>query len=402
MGRKAKQIVRVLSVMLALWLLVPGQAMAETIDEVKSRQEELRQENEALEARLETLKADEAELVDYQAALEEKIDLTEEKIDAARESISVMDREIGILEENLAASKREYQGTIDLFSQRVKALYKTGTVGTLEILLNSESFSDFTMKMELMSCVTRHDQQLLDKIEEYLEKTKQDREDVQAMREQEALLKKEMEAAQEELKGLYAENDALIADLKDKQLQTQNTIAANEEEDAALEDQLEELIRQKNEEEQRRKEEAANQGIEFNPPTPGMHEGFSPCWPLPGVGVGNVTGHFGDIYEFDSGPHMGLDIGADYGTPIVAAQAGEVIYAEYHNSWGNNVLIRHNSTFSTRYAHMSSIAVAVGQYVEQEEVIGYVGSTGFARGNHLHYEVYYNGVRVNPDPYLGI
>ena len=66
------------------------------------------------------------------------------------------------------------------------------------------------------------------------------------------------------------------------------------------------------------------------------------------------------------------------------------------------MLIWHNETFATRYAHCSSLAVSPGQYVEQGQIIGYVGSTGESFGNHLHFEVYYNGVRVDPDPYLGI
>ena len=92
---KKKKYIRILSAALALCLLVPGQAMAETIDEVKEKQEALRQENEALEAKLEVLKDDEAKALEYQKTLEEKIGVLEKKIDAARESILVMDREIG-------------------------------------------------------------------------------------------------------------------------------------------------------------------------------------------------------------------------------------------------------------------------------------------------------------------
>lgn len=392
---KKKKYIRILSAALALCLLVPGQAMAETIDEVKEKQEALRQENEALEAKLEVLKDDEAKALEYQKTLEEKIGVLEKKIDAARESILVMDREIGILEKKLEASREEHQATIDLFAQRINTLYKTGTISTLEILLNSNSLTEFSMRAELLSRVTKHDQELLTKIEEYLEKTKEDREQLQKMRAEETGIKKELEASQEELKALYTENQELLARLEADQAQAQNAISANKEEDAALEEQIQELIRKKN-------EEAASGGNWGNPDNPGMHEGFSPRWPLPGVGPDHVIGHFGDIYDFDDGPHMGLDIWADYGEPIIATQAGQVISAEYHYSWGNNVLIWHNGTFATRYAHCSSLTVSAGDYVEQGDIIGYVGSTGFSTGNHLHYEVYYDGVRVDPDPYLGL
>ena len=281
----------------------------------------------------------------------------------------------------------------------------TGDAGTLEILLNSTSIADFSMKMEMTAAVARHDQALLDKIEEYLEKTRQDREDLAKMRESETNAKRELEAAQKELTSLHEENNVVIADLESQQLAAQDVIAQNEEEDAALEEELQALIEQRNEEERKRREEAekntANGGGGDVPPvTPGMSDSFQPIWPLPGISYGNITGHFGDMY--DNGPHNGLDIGADYGTPIVAAQAGQVISAEYHWSWGNNVLIWHNQDYSTRYAHCSSLAVTPGQYVEQGQTIGYVGNTGYSFGYHLHFEVYYGGSRVNPDPYLGI
>lgn len=400
MYRKKIWMLRALALTLALWLALPVRAFAMTIEEVEARQEELQKENEELEAKIEALRSDEAQVLEYQAVLEEKISLTEQKIDAARESIQVMDREVSALEQKLELSRKEYQHTLDVFAERIKTLYKAGSVTTLEILLSSSSFSDFAMRSELMSSVTRHDEQLVDKIQEYLEKTQEDREKVQKMRQEEAQIKKELEADRKELEELYEENNQIVADLEAQQGQVQAAIEANEEEDAALDAELTELIRQKNEEEERRRQELADQGLPDNPSVPGLHDGFNPCWPLPGVGIGNITGHFGDMYS--NGPHNGLDIGASYGTPIVASQAGEVIYADYHYSWGNNVLIRHNSTFSTRYAHMSSIAVSVGQYVEQNQVIGYVGSTGYSFGNHLHFEVYVDGYRVNPDPYLGI
>ena len=157
------------------------------------------------------------------------------KIDTARESIQVMDREIGVLEKKLEASRKEHQATIDLFAQRINTLYKSGTISTLEILLNSSSFTDFTMKAELLSCVTKHDQQLLTKIEEYLEKTKEDRERLQELRAEETTIKKELEYAQGELKVLYAENEELISRLEADQAQARNALSANEEEDAELE-----------------------------------------------------------------------------------------------------------------------------------------------------------------------
>lgn len=400
--RKTTRRMRVLALMLALLLALPGNALAKTIEEVQAEQERLAAEHEQLEQQLETLRASEEQAVEYQQALSQKIALTEEKIDVSRESIQLMDAEITALEKKLELSRQEYQNTLSLFSQRVKALYMSGSVSTLEILLSSESFTDFAMKTEMMAAVARHDKRMVEQIEEYLEKTQSDRERVQQMREEEAQVKRELEAAQEELNGLYSENDALIADLEERQLMTQEVIEQNEQEDAALEAELQRLIEQRNEEERRRKEAEAAAGKPVSPnpggSTVNLRGDFASGWPLPGVGYGSITGNFGDMYF--NGPHNGMDIGAGYGTPIVAAQAGQVLSAEYHWSWGNNVLLWHNETFSTRYAHCSSLAVYAGQYVEAGQIIGYVGSTGQSFGNHLHFEVYANGVRTDPRYYL--
>ena len=94
--------------------------------------------------------------------------------------------------------------------------------------------------------------------------------------------------------------------------------------------------------------------------------------------------------------HRGVDFGAASGTPIQAAGDGVVELAGWNTGYGNYVRIRHNSTYSTAYAHMSRMAVKTGARVRQGQVIGYVGATGLATGPHLHYETLVNGAQVNP------
>lgn len=421
MSSKKRRLARGVALALAVLLMLPVRTLATTIDEVQNRQEELKQENEDLQAKIDALKEDEEAALAYQEELTGKIDENEQKIDQARATIEEMNGKIKELEARLSLSEEKYQGTIDAFKERLKALYVSGgsSLGTLEILLDSSSLSEFFTRQELVEVMAQRDQSMLDQLDSYMEETQSDREELVVAQQEVADSKKAIEAAQDELEVLYEENDLLVASLEGQQAQAQEQIAANEAEDAELQAQLEALIAERNrQEEEKRQQALQNQqaqnggsdggegatqpsgGTGVEPVTPGLQSGFSPIWPLPGVGVGSITGHFGDMYF--NGPHNGLDIGAGYGTPIVAAQAGEVISAQYHWSWGNNVLIWHNETFSTRYAHMSSIAVSAGQYVEQGQIIGYVGSTGESFGNHLHFEVYYGGSRVDPDPYLGI
>ena len=95
--------------------------------------------------------------------------------------------------------------------------------------------------------------------------------------------------------------------------------------------------------------------------------------------------------------HQGTDFAAPTGTPIMASGSGVVERASWFGAYGKFIMIRHNSTYKTAYAHLSGFAKGVrsGSRVQQGQVIGYVGSTGRSTGPHLHYEVLVNGKRVN-------
>ena len=101
-----------------------------------------------------------------------------------------------------------------------------------------------------------------------------------------------------------------------------------------------------------------------------------------------------------SSNHKGIDLAAPEGTPVRAARAGTVTAARYGKSGGYQVVINHGDGFSSAYLHMTHFIVGAGQKVAQGEVIGYVGSTGISTGNHLHFEILLNGVRVNPAAYI--
>ncbi len=100
------------------------------------------------------------------------------------------------------------------------------------------------------------------------------------------------------------------------------------------------------------------------------------------------------------GMHTGVDFAGPEGSPIVASDGGQVVYADWKGTYGNCVIIDHGNGLETYYAHCSSLNVTEGQIVKQGEVIAYVGSTGRSTGPHCHYEVRVDGKPVNPWPYL--
>jgi len=94
--------------------------------------------------------------------------------------------------------------------------------------------------------------------------------------------------------------------------------------------------------------------------------------------------------------HRAIDYAAPYGTPIKAVGDGTIVYAGWNGGYGNFISIRHNETYTTNYAHLSRYAVKYGQKVVQGQTIGYIGSTGFSTGPHVHYEMVKYGTKINP------
>ena len=395
----------------ALWLaaLAPLAVSAQSLEEIQAQQEQLQAENQQLQTQLDSLREDQAQKQAYLETLQEQISLVQEQILTTRENIQDLNESIGQLTLKLEASQAEVQGTIDLFKQRLVALYTAGNVSTLEILLDSESLSDFTTRMQLVDSMTAHDQELVDKLEAYVDSTSAEREQVEAQKREVAELQKTLESKQDELDQLYEQTTADLVEIQGAEGATENQLAANEEELAANEQEMQEAIAAQKAAEEAAKQQALQQqqqqgggtvsdgGNVSYPTTGGGVEGFNPIWPLPGVTYisAGYNGYPG---------HKGLDIAGPYGTPVVAAEDGQVIVANNYDSWGDSwgyyVLIYHNGTYTTRYAHLSSVAVSQGQYVTAGTVVGYEGATGNVTGPHLHFEVYQNGTRVDPMQFL--
>lgn len=124
-------------------------------------------------------------------------------------------------------------------------------------------------------------------------------------------------------------------------------------------------------------------------------------WPTAG---GEITSYFGGRTNPFSGYgqtwHSGIDIANYYGAPVYAAASGYVQQSGWYGGYGRYIRISHDFGLQTAYAHMSSLAVSAGTYVKKGQIIGYVGSSGYSTGPHLHFEVLKYGKQVNPLNYV--
>jgi len=118
-------------------------------------------------------------------------------------------------------------------------------------------------------------------------------------------------------------------------------------------------------------------------------------WPLSRVeSISSAFGHRGGQF------HTGADMPASKGTPIVAAMDGRVVFTGYTGGHGKTIYLEHRNDFYTRYSHTSVMLVKNGDYVKQGQVIGMVGSSGRSTGNHLHFEIRYKDIPLNPLDFL--
>ena len=113
-----------------------------------------------------------------------------------------------------------------------------------------------------------------------------------------------------------------------------------------------------------------------------------------GYRIGPITG--------EAGIHTGLDLAADYGTEIKAAADGKVVDASWDNSYGNYIKIQHDNNTVSIYAHCSSLCAEEGEKVKTGDIIARVGSTGDSTGNHLHFEIRKDNIRINPSFYVDV
>ena len=393
----SKNMKRITAAVLSALLLcaAPLSYADDTVADMEAKQTELANKKADLENKISSLESQEADKAEYLTLLSEKIDTIKEQIDTANSDITVLNTSIKKLEKELSDSADQISDTMELLKKRLAVLYSAGcTVGTLEILFNSESLHDFSMRAEAVSTITRHDKQLIDTVAAYMNETKAQREELEKEKTALADAKKLYESSEEELKQLESDNTALLEQIRSDKSSAETELSRTEEEEYVLANMMAAKIAEM--QQQMAQAKATPTPTPVPQPSYGDdYSGESFAWPVPGwTGVSCAFGN----------GHYGMDIPASRGTPIVASRSGTVMTAngsdDWGYSWGYYVSIYHDSTYSTLYAHMSAVAVSEGQWVNKGDVIGYVGDTGYSFGDHCHFEVYQNGTRVDPSQFV--
>ena len=414
----------VLSVILLLSLTAPAvPVMAVTqseIDELEAQRDELQSRQSDVQEQIASLQNDVDSILARKAALDEQSELLRQDIVILNEQIEIYDQIIVEKQADAERARAEEEEQFNRYRLRVRAMEESSTWTYISVLLKATSLTDFLSRLNDVTDILRHDRNMKAEYEaarEYAEAVVAEYEEAQAARRDKQA---ELLAQEQELAEKIQASGWLLVQLEDDMeayLEFYEAVEAQKEEVQALIDQKAEELRKQQEEAERARRAAeaaaaAQQAQQTQqaqntapPPNSGANTAGAGYYAWPTYTT-YITSRFGPrthpIYG-ELKPHTGVDIGASYGTSITAAAAGTVSLAvvDYGTAgYGTYVAIYHSNGTTTLYAHMSSLAVSVGDTVTQGQVIGYVGSTGAATGPHLHFEIRENGACVDPIPYF--
>ncbi len=306
-------------------------------------------------------------------------DIAKAAYTAALARLASKQAEIGIL-----------QKKVDQFA---RTIYQQGQTTQLGIILNSTSPTDLTLRLEAIRAISQANAQDLAELEEAK---------IQLAIEADDAEQKRIEA--DRLEALAADALAVADAAADKAAKAKAEVdELIRQEAAALAAAEADRQRVKRQYDELRAEQLRVSGVSKKVSKgSGDPQATGPLsWPLPGRSAGGGVGpRIHPVYKYQS-CHTGVDVSAPSGTPIQASGSGVVITARWSNAYGNMLMIDHGGGLVTMYAHLSSFAVGNGAGVGNGQVIGYVGSTGWSTGPHLHFEVHVNGVPHNPMGWFG-
>lgn len=315
----------------------------------------------------------------YKAELVKNIEEIGKQIRSSHAKIAKLDKKIYAKQKAVNDSKKQIETQMNALKKRVRAIYMAGDISSLEIILGARDFSDFIDKVELVRTLANYDQTLINKLKTKLDKIAVEKKALLKIKAKRKKSEKVLNKKQSELSKTLKENEKILKSLYDVQKTYQQRASYTR--------------------------GGTGSGSGSSGAIHVSRTGYT--WPVPSYYY--VISPFGENRGYT---HKGIDItgGGILGARVVAAYDGVVTASNnscVHNwgksgscgcggGYGNFVQINHGNGKQTLYGHLSDAVVTTGTKVRRGETIGYVGTTGWSTGPHLHFECKYGGIVYNP------
>ena len=321
-----------------------------------------------------------SELVSEIAELNDEITSQQIEVEFLQKQREDLLATIETTESNLEIATEEYEKQKSQLEARLVASYKAGDTSYLDMLLQSNSLTDFISNYYMITRMVSSDEEMLSKVNDQMKQLELAKLELKKEKKQLLETTEESENKAVALENMVVIKNSYISQLSAEEAEYTNKIVQMQTEVKRVEAEI---------------LQAATLNIGFD------YVGGEMAWPVPGHT--RITSNYGmrthpitGVYKL----HTGVDISATTGDTFIAANDGVVAKAEYNTAYGNMVLINHGGGVSTLYAHGSEIMVEVGQEVKRGDEVLKVGSTGYSTGPHAHFEVRINGKCVDPIPYI--
>lgn len=394
---KQKQIrivAAIIAIVLAVLMILPfvldialmsRATAASSVSSLNNKLDSLEKQQADLQKKINNVQSQKKSAQEQKELLDKKIALTNEEISTISSLISTLNSEIAQTQSEIDALQKDVDQKYDLFKQRIRVMEEEGDVSYLSVVLSAGSFASMLSRAEVINSIIDHDKRLIDEVKAAKAKIEEQKAKIEADKQTQLSAKAKLDAKKATLKGQRSEANQLLSNLSTKESEYKKAYNEAEKAMQSTKSELKKLLG------------SSSSGSSSK----NVYTSIKFAWPTPGYS--RITSPYGSRMDpiFKTRKmHTGVDIGAPMSATIVAAASGTVVVAGWSSrGYGNYVVIQHDGTFSTLYAHMSKILCKKGQKVSKGDTIGKVGSTGYSTGAHLHFEVLVNGDDVNPMQY---
>lgn len=380
---------------------------AATISELQSQKNKLEQDKKKATEQLQENKQEQSAISDELEDLNDKISNLGAKISDLEIEINDLSKNIDDKEVEINEKEKKIEDNEELLRKRLVALYKTGGISYLDILLGSNNYLEMLVSYNAISQIVDADTKLINSIIDEKDALESEKKELENTKKTVESKKGELDSQTDSLRGLQSEKKSKISSLNAEQQKLQKQIDSYNSAIRASESQI---IAQQN-----AAKNKINNGASSNKSgSTGGHisnTAGAVGWPLPSryMSYTYITSYFGKRRAPTAGAstnHGAIDIGIPSGTGVYAAESGYIVACGWYGGYGNYIRIWHKAKgeFYTCYGHLSGFKVSVGDYVSRGDLIALSGNTGVSTGPHLHFEVRVggssSGCRVDPLNYL--
>jgi murein DD-endopeptidase MepM/ murein hydrolase activator NlpD len=377
----------------------PKVVLALTQAEAEKQKDEAEKNEENAQSVLDALEEEQNELIDELAELDSQATELQKSITDNTAKAQSLQDEIDETQVKLDEAQAAEDSQYEAMMQRIQYLYEEGSVGYLQALMSSISYSDMLNKSEYIDQISEYDQKQLQSLVDTRTQIANYEESLEADLKEVEILNSDLEDENAQLQSVIDEKETQISKYDDD-ISAQKQLTAKF---TALREQAEARIAELARQAATNAEANGTSSVYTIDGTVYDTSAYAGRFMWPVATGGTITSYFGNRTAPTAGAstyHRGLDIGCTYGSDIVAADDGTVILSSYNGGGGNMVMIDHGDGVCTVYMHNSQLCVNVGEKVVKGQVIAKAGSTGVSTGPHCHFGVSINGTYVNPLDFL--